>query len=316
MPAAGAVKQPFYEWGWEGGSKRQKGISTAGRRGRGEAGQVVCCVWVGETRLRGACGGAGYVCVRKWLEAEEEPGVGPHTYTLPFSQALCVCVLFMPLLRRCAIWNKGPIWAVLTLKAAHLAATAESGTLRHFTSFTEQSLPAFFLACTLIREVWILCRYIFFYAVAAWNPSCCCFKVYPLEPKHTHYFFSHLSLLEFAVFLFWAAVEYAAIYIFICTALKLRFHWGSTVQFSVSAHKLLENCIQTCNLSFFFLEYLSLVLFCGGILYAGDMPGYSISIPHTCPCLWLPPPRSWPQVPVGNWGRAVQFDAQRISRGV
>lgn len=179
---------------------------------------------------------------------------------------MCVCVLFMPLLRRCAIWNKGPIWAVLTLKAAHLAATAESGTLRHFTSFTEQSLPAFFLACTLIREVWILCRYIFFYAVAAWNPSCCCFKVYPLEPKHTHYFFSHLSLLEFAVFLFWAAVEYAAIYIFICTALKLRFHWGSTVQFSVSAHKLLENCIQTCNLSFFFwsicLLFSSVAAYC------------------------------------------------------
>lgn len=125
MPAAGTVRQPFYEWGWKGGGERQKGRSTAGERGRGEAGQVVYCVWVGETRLRGACGGAGYVCVCKWLEAEEELGVGPHTYTLPFSQALCVCVLFMPLLRRCAIWNKSLNWADLTL-AAHLAATAES----------------------------------------------------------------------------------------------------------------------------------------------------------------------------------------------
>ncbi len=100
-----------------------------GERARGEAGQVVCCVcvWVGETRLRGACGGVGYVCVCVYVtvQAEEEPGVGPHTYTLASSQALCVCVLFMPLLRHCAVWNKGPIWAVLPPEAARLAATAD-----------------------------------------------------------------------------------------------------------------------------------------------------------------------------------------------
>lgn len=107
-------------------TERNKYGGRARERGGGSG--CVLCVWVGETRLGGACGGAGYVCVcvRKWLEAEEELGVGPHTYTLPFSQALCVCVLFMPLLRRCAIWNKSPIWAVLTLEAAHLAAMAES----------------------------------------------------------------------------------------------------------------------------------------------------------------------------------------------
>ncbi len=39
--------------------------SSEGERARGEAGQVVCCVcvWVGETRLTGACGGVGCVCV-------------------------------------------------------------------------------------------------------------------------------------------------------------------------------------------------------------------------------------------------------------
>lgn len=63
-----------------------------------------------------------------------------------------------------------------------------------------------------------------------------------------------------------------------------------------------------------FFEYLSLVLYCSSILCTRDMPGYSISIPHTCPCLWFPPPHSWPQVPVGNWGRAAQFDAWQNSR--
>ncbi len=65
------------------------------------------------------------VCVYVTVQAEEEPGVGPHTYTLASSQALCVCVLFMPLLRHCAVWNKGPIWAVLPPEAARLAATAD-----------------------------------------------------------------------------------------------------------------------------------------------------------------------------------------------
>lgn len=119
----------------EGGKERARDGEEQGRRGseRWEAGQVVCCVcvWVGETRLRGACGGVGYVyvcvhaCVRVTVEAEEEPGVGPHTYTLASSQALCVCVLFMPLRRHCAVWNKGPIWAVLPPEAARLAATAD-----------------------------------------------------------------------------------------------------------------------------------------------------------------------------------------------
>lgn len=234
MPAAGAVKQPFYEWGWEGGSKRQKGISTAGERGRGEAGQVVCCVWVGETRLRGACGGAGYVCVHKWLEAEEELGVGPHTYTLPFSQALCVCVLFMPLLRRCAIWNKGPIWAVLTLEAAHLAATVESvlrvRSNRHtatFHQFHSTESPCFFSGSDMfICEVWILCRYIF-YAIAVWNPSCCCFKVHPREPKHSHY----LLLL------------FAFIPIGICSFPFLRCYWICSY-FHIYLHSLLS-CFST-----------------------------------------------------------------------
>lgn len=71
--------------------------------------ELVMCVCASDLRLR-----------RSWGLAHT------HTHTLPFSQALCVCVLFLPLLRRCAIWNKGPIWAVLTLEAVHLAATAES----------------------------------------------------------------------------------------------------------------------------------------------------------------------------------------------
>lgn len=172
MPAAGAEKQPFYEWGWEGGSKRQRRISMAGVRARGEAGQVVCCVWVGETRLRGACGGAGYVCVRKWLEAEEELGVGPHTYTLASSQALCVCVFFLPLLRRCGVWNKGPIWALLKLEAAKWAGSVlrMSGALRHFVSFREQIRIAllsvrcesfadtFFLCCYVVKSIPLTCR--------------------------------------------------------------------------------------------------------------------------------------------------------------
>lgn len=67
------------------------------------------------------------MCMRACVtvQAKEEPGVGPHTYTLASSQALCVCVLFMPLLRHCAVWNKGPNWAVLPPEAARLAATAD-----------------------------------------------------------------------------------------------------------------------------------------------------------------------------------------------
>lgn len=90
----------------------------------GGSGCVLCmCVGVCETRLRGACGRVGCVCVT--VQAEEEPGVGPYTYTLASSQALCVCVLFMPLLRRCAVWNKGPIWALLLPEAARFTATAD-----------------------------------------------------------------------------------------------------------------------------------------------------------------------------------------------
>lgn len=53
----------------------------------------------------------------------------------------------MPLLRRCGVWNKGPIWALLKLEAAHLAASTGSvlrmsGALRHFLSFREQILIA------------------------------------------------------------------------------------------------------------------------------------------------------------------------------
>lgn len=53
----------------------------------------------------------------------------------------------MPLLRRCGVWNKGPIWALLELEAAHFAASTGSvlrmsGTLQHFLSFREQILTA------------------------------------------------------------------------------------------------------------------------------------------------------------------------------
>lgn len=65
------------------------------------------------------------MCVCVCVRADEEPGVGPHTYTPASSQALCVCVLFMPLLRHCAVWNKGPIWAELPPEAARLAGAAD-----------------------------------------------------------------------------------------------------------------------------------------------------------------------------------------------
>lgn len=95
------------------------------------------------------------------VQAEEESGVGPHTYTLASSQALCVCVLFMPLLRHCAVWNKGPIWALLPPEAVHLAAMAnqstESGVIgtpqqfyKVFTSFTEERL----LSCICLSGRW------------------------------------------------------------------------------------------------------------------------------------------------------------------
>lgn len=65
------------------------------------------------------------VCQSVTVQAEEELGVGPHTYTFASSQALCAGVLFIPLLRRYAVWNKGPIWAVLLPEAARLAATVD-----------------------------------------------------------------------------------------------------------------------------------------------------------------------------------------------
>lgn len=86
----------------------------------------MCCVYVWVCVRRGseALVVELVVCVCVTVQAEEEPGVGPYTYTLASSQALCVCVLFMPLLRRCAVWNKGPIWALLLPEAARFAATA------------------------------------------------------------------------------------------------------------------------------------------------------------------------------------------------
>lgn len=139
MPAAGVAKQPFYEWGWEG--EREKGIRKGGERGSEREGRRVrlcfsACVWVGETRLRGACGGVGYVYVCERVTV----------------RALCVCVVFMPLLRHCAVWNKGPILAVLPPEAARLAATADqlsewgvTGAPQHFyfASFSEERLPDF-----------------------------------------------------------------------------------------------------------------------------------------------------------------------------
>lgn len=334
MPAAGAVKQPFYEWRWEGGSKRQKGISTAGERGRGEAGQVVCCVWVGETRLRGACGGAGYVCVRKWLEAEEELGVGPHTYTLPFSQALCVCVLFMPLLRRCAIWNKGPIWAVLTLKAAHLADTAESvlrmRSNRHtatFHQFHRTGSSCFFLlvclsvGCESFADTFFMLLRCEIHPAAALR----CFLLSQdiLITLPLLLTFIPIGICSFSFLRCCWICSYLHIYLHrLLSCVSTGAALFSSVVLPVINGTVQKSVHTSCWKTVFkpaiytFFEYLSLVLFSGSILYACDMSRYSISIPHTCPCLWLPPPHSWPQVPVGNWGHAVQFDAQRNSREV
>lgn len=89
------------------------------------------------------------MCVYVTVQAEEL-GVGPHTYTFASSQAFCVCVLFMPLLRRCAVLNNGRIWAALLPEAARLAATADqssqcggAGTPQHVPGFSGERLSAF-----------------------------------------------------------------------------------------------------------------------------------------------------------------------------